>query len=54
MGLSWEEIESVFGHFAKFNIRKTDFSQNSISGQQTLHEIQYWENRLFTKFNVQA
>ena len=28
-GLSREKIESVFGHFTKFNMRKTDSSQNS-------------------------
>ena len=34
------EIQSVSEHFTKFNIRKTDFSQNFIWGKQTLHEIQ--------------
>ena len=28
--LSRRKIESVFGHFTKFNVRKTDFSQNSM------------------------
>ena len=28
--LSRGKIESVFGHFTKFNIRRTDFSQNSV------------------------
>ena len=45
-GLSNEDIESVFGHFIKFNIRKSDFSQNSIREKWTLHKIQYEENRL--------
>ena len=50
-GLSRGKIESVFGHFTKFNIRKTDSSQNSIWEKRTLHKIQYEENGFFTKFN---
>ena len=50
-GLSRGEIESVFGHFTKFKMRKTDSWQNSIWQKRTLHEIQYVENGLFTKFN---
>ena len=44
--------ESVFGHFTKFNVRKTDSSQNSISEKQTLHKNQ--KNGLFTNFNIQT
>ena len=51
MGLSMGKIESVFGHFTKFNIRKTDASQNSVWKLRTLHKLQYEENGLFTKFN---
>ena len=39
-GLSRRKIESVFGHFTKFNIRKTDASQNSLAEKWTLHKIQ--------------
>ena len=41
--LSRRKIESVFGHFTTFSIKKTDTSQNSLP-----------ENGLSTKFNVQA
>ena len=51
-GQSRGEIESVFGHFTEFNIRKTDSLQNSILEKLTLHKIQYEENGLFTKFNL--
>ena len=51
-GLSRGKIECVFGHFTKFNIRKTDFSQNSIWEKWTFHKIQCEENGLFTKFNM--
>ena len=50
-GLSRRKIESVFRHFTKFNLRKTDSSQNSIWEKRTLHKIQYEKNGLFTKFN---
>ena len=50
-GLSSGEIESVFGLFTKFNIRKTDFSQNSIWEKRILHKIHCQKNGLFTKFN---
>ena len=50
----WGKIESVFGHFTKFNIRKTDFSQNSLPQKQTFHKIQYQQNGLFKKLNIQA
>ena len=42
----------IFGHFTKFNFRKKDFSQNSISEKRTLHKIQYQKNGLFTKFII--
>ena len=51
-GLSRGKIESVFGHFTKFNIRKTDSSQNSIWEKWTIHKIQYEQNEFFTKFNM--
>ena len=35
-----EKTESVFGHFLKFNMRKTDSSQNSMCEKRDLH-IQY-------------
>ena len=38
--LSRGKIESVFGHFTKFSIRKTDPSQNSGLEKQTRHKIQ--------------
>ena len=50
-GLSRGKIESVFGHFTTFSIRKTDSSQYSIWGKRTLHKIRYEENGLFTKFH---
>ena len=50
--MSRGKIESVFGHFTKFYIRKTDFSQNLIWGKQILYKIQHKKNGLFTKFNV--
>ena len=53
-GLSRKKIESVFGHFTKFNNRKTDSSQNSISEKGTLHKVHYQENGLSKKFDVQA
>ena len=37
--------------FTKFNVRKTNSSQNSIWRKRTLHKIQYEKNGLFTKFN---
>ena len=40
-GLSRGKIKSVFGHFTKFSIRKTDTSQNSVWEKRTLHEIQF-------------
>ena len=49
--MSRGKIESVFGHFTKFNIRKTGSSQNSTWEKRTLHKIQYEKNGLFTKFN---
>ena len=49
-GLSRGKIESIFGHFTKFNFRKTDFSQNSIREKHILHKIQCEKNGLFTKF----
>ena len=51
-GLSRRKIESVFRHFTKFNLRKTDSSQNSIWEKRTLHKIQYEKNGPFTKFNM--
>ena len=51
-GLSRRKMESVFGHFTKFNVRKMDFSQNLIPGKRTTHKIQYQKNRLLTKFNT--
>ena len=50
-GLSRKKIESVFRHFTKCNIRKTDSSQNATLEKRTLPKIQYEKNRLFTKFN---
>ena len=50
--LSRGEIESLFGHFTKVNIRKMDSSQNSIWEKRTRHKVQYEENGLFTKFNM--
>ena len=50
-GLSRGKIESVFEHFTKFNMRKTDSSQNSIWWKRTFHKIQHEKNGLFTKFN---
>ena len=50
--LSWGKIESFFGHFTKFNCRKTDTSQNSIAEKRTLHKIHYQKNGHFTKFNI--
>ena len=49
-GLSREKIESVFGHFTKFNNRKTNSSQNSLPKKRTLQKIHYQRNGLFTKF----
>ena len=51
-GLSRGKTESVFRHFTKFNIRKTDSSQNSTLEKWTLHKIQCEKNGLFTKFNT--
>ena len=39
--LSWRKIESVFGHFTKFIIRKTDSLLNSMSENRTLHKIRH-------------
>ena len=50
-GLSRGEIEFVFWHFTKFNVRKTDFSQNSIRENRTLRKIQNEKNGLFTIFH---
>ena len=35
------EIKSIFRHFTKFNVRKTDSSQNSMSERWTLNKINY-------------
>ena len=53
-GLSREKIESVFGHCTKFNIRKTDTLQNSISEKRTLHKTYKQKKGHFTKFNIEA
>ena len=60
-GLSRENIESVFGLFTKFNVRKTDSSQNSTWEKRTLHKIpceknglltnSIWEKRTLPKYN---
>ena len=60
--LSRGKIESVFRHFTKFNIRKTDSSQNSMSEKRTHHKIIRKmgslpnsfakKTRHFTKFNI--
>ena len=49
-GLSRRKIESVFGHFAKFNIRKADSSQNSLPEKQIFHKIQYADMKVSTIF----
>ena len=51
-GLSRGGFESFFEHFTKFNIKKTDFLQNSVWEKRTLHKIQYEKNGLFAKFNI--
>ena len=51
-GLSRRKMESVFGHFTKFNVRKTGSLQYSISGKRTLYKIQHQKNELFIKFNI--
>ena len=51
-GLSREKIETVFGHFTKFNIRKTDSSQNSLLEKQTFYSVHYQNNRPFKKFSI--
>ena len=52
--LSRRKTESVFGLFAKFNVRKTDSLQKSISEKWILHKNQYQKNGLFTNFNMQT
>ena len=48
--MSRENIKSFFGHFTKFNVRKTDSSQNSALEKWTLRNSIYMHESFQHKF----